>query len=110
MRTLRPIIRAGAYWLAVAAVAAVMAVDVSGAQIGTTPSWLEHWDLVQVSIVLLFGFGVWSARSTLARIDKKFDLLFEWRNEITRQVERLQGEHDAMKGCSVPHRRKADHE
>ena len=110
MKTLSRVVRTGVYWLAVAAIAAVMSVNTSGAQTGAVPSWLEHWDLVQVSIVLLFGFGVSSARSTLARIDKKFDLLFEWREEITRQVERLQGEHDAMKGCSVPHRRKADHE
>jgi hypothetical protein len=106
-------LRGAAFWLLVAGVTWVMGFDAAGqataAAAPTGPSWGEHLDLVQAAIVILFGFAVWSGRAKLDRIEKKFDLLFAWRDQISAQVERLQGEHDVMaRGCHNPGRRRDD--
>jgi hypothetical protein len=105
-------LRGAAYWLLVVGLTWVMGFDAAGqatAASGPVPSWGEHLDLVQAAIVILFGFAVWSGRNKLDRIEKKFDLLFSWRDQISAQVERLQGEHDVMaRGCHAPARRRDD--
>ncbi len=106
-------LRAVAFWGLVVCVAGVMGLRASGeataAAMATGPTWGEHLDLVQTAIVLLFGLGVWSARRQLSSIEKKFDLLFDWKTRITTQVDRLQGEHDVMaRGCKPPRRRHED--
>ena len=110
-------VRAVWYWVMVIGVAAVMGVDASGqapaaaaaTSSGSSPSWGSHLDVVQAIIVVLFGFGVWSVRSKVMPIDAKFDLIFRWKDTISEQLQRLQGEHNMMKGsCHTPHRRQDD--
>ena len=106
-------LRAVAFWAPVIGAAWVMGLRASGqataAAMATGPTWGEHLDLVQTAIVLLFGFGVWSAGRQLSSIEKKFDLLFDWKARMTTQVDRLQGEHDVMaRGCKPPRRRHED--
>jgi hypothetical protein len=92
------------FWALALAVAWVMASPSLAGEVAALPeSWAEHLDVVKVLITLLFGAGVWFAAQKLNRIDKKFDLIFQWKDQISGQVNTLQGEHNVMKRrCTDP--------
>lgn len=68
-------------------------VAVSAAQ---APSLAEHYDVLQVVIAVLFsiviGYTVW----TLKKIDRNQTRLFERLDAVCKQVDVLQGEHNAL--------------
>lgn len=102
---MKRVLLALAFWSLVCGVAAVMAAPApDSVNPPSVPSWLEHWDLAQVVIVLLFGLALWMLRNKLERIDNKFDKLFKWRDEISGRVARLEGEHGAMKSTCAARR------
>ncbi len=107
---IRRIARGFGFWALVVAVALVMGVTFTrGQDIGAAPTWKEHWDLAEIVIVLLFGFGVWSARQKLNRIDDKFKALFEWKGGTDTRLTVLETEHKLRTGRDChPRRRAAD--
>ena len=81
--------------LAVAAAAQAVSPD--------TPSWFEHVDLMQIIIAGLFVLVLWLLTRTLGKIDANQALLFQKLGDVCRQVDTLQGEHNAIKArCDRP--------
>ena len=61
------------------------------------PSWFEHVDLMQVVIAGLFVMVLWFLTRTLGKIDSNQSRLFQKLDEVCKQVDTLQGEHNAIK-------------
>lgn len=69
-----------------------------------TPSWFEHVDLMQVVIAGLFMLILWFLTRTLGKIDSNQSLLFTKLADVCKQVDTLQGEHNAIKErCNREH-------
>lgn len=61
------------------------------------PSWFEHVDLMQIIIAGLFMLILWFLTRTLGKIDRNQALLFSKLDAVCKQVDTLQGEHNAIK-------------
>ncbi len=61
------------------------------------PTWYQHPDFMQVLIVMLAGVVAWFAIRALQKIDRNQTKLFEAWEDLSRQVNQLQGEHNALK-------------
>jgi len=93
-------IRAIAFWGLVLAVTLVMSTTAVHPQPSIlpepVPTWLDRWDVAKALITLLFGLGVWFSAQKLASIDRKFDLIFKWKDSMTKDFAALQAEHDLL--------------
>jgi len=63
-----------------------------------TPTWFEHPDLMQVIIGGLTVIVMFFFLRTLKKIDGNQNRLFERLDDLTNQVNIMQGEHNAMMG------------
>jgi hypothetical protein len=65
-------------------------------------SWTSHLDIVQLILVIGFGYIVWSARRTLLKIDTSIEDLYRKYDIMHADFYTLKGEHSAMKEqCAV---------
>lgn len=60
------------------------------------PSLAEHSDLLQVVVGILFTMVIGYTVYTLKKIDRNQNRLFERLDDVCRQVDLMQGEHNAM--------------
>jgi len=59
------------------------------------PSWLEHADLMQLIIALLFGGFIWWSILALKRIIRNSDDLYKKYNDHEQRLSHLEGAHEA---------------
>jgi len=64
------------------------------------PSWLEHFDLMQVVIAALFTSVCWFFIRTLRQIDKSQCELFDRMRKMENDFSELKGEHQANMAIS----------
>lgn len=67
----------------------------------TSPSWFEHVDLMQASIVGLVAVVAWFSVRTLKKIDANQTLLFNKYGDHEHRLSRLEGEHSARTGMKL---------
>jgi predicted outer membrane lipoprotein len=79
--------------------ACVLGVSLAAAQTASPPpSWFEHVDLMQITICGLGLVVMFFIVRTLKKIDGNQNRLFERLDDLTNQVNIMQGEHNAMMG------------
>lgn len=64
---------------------------------GSSPSWFEHVDLMQIIIAALVMVILWFIVRTLRQIDLNQQELFKKIADLADGFHKLQGEHDAIK-------------
>lgn len=64
------------------------------------PSWVEHFDLINVIAGSLFMAIIWFMIRTLQSIDKNQKELFERMHTMERDFYQLRGEHTAQHGTN----------
>lgn len=68
------------------------------------PTWVQHWDIVQLSVGLLFSGFLFLLVRTLKKIDANQTELFNQVNQLKKDFYELRGEHNALSG----HHRRSD--
>ncbi len=61
-----------------------------------TPSWYEHVDLLNVLLVVAIGYMVWSFKAGLNDFKVTIKDLYAKYDGLSRELNILQGEHNAM--------------
>lgn len=59
------------------------------------PSWVEHIDLVNVFILILFSIVSWFVIKTLTRFENNQDLLFTKYNDHEHRLSKIEGAHES---------------
>lgn len=65
-----------------------------------SPTWLEHFDLVQIIIALLMAYMVYTLRELVNWFKASIQDLYSKYNRLNQDFSELKGEHNARKGLN----------